>query len=136
MSRDITAGSADQSTVIRIIDSGDGTPEQGVTKDTTGLAMWYRREGAVKTAISVGTDLATLDAAHADGGILHIDDGYYRLDVPDAAFAAGAAGVIVGGAVTDMIVIGAYHPLFDAIFDATDETGIADVKTIMQAETH
>jgi hypothetical protein len=67
--------------------------------------MWYRREGATVTAITEAT-LATTDAAHSDGGIIHLSDGYYRLDLPDAAVATGVASVMVGGAVTGMIVIG------------------------------
>jgi hypothetical protein len=38
--------------------------------------------------------------------MLHIDDGYYRLDLPDAAFATGANEVVVAGGVTGMVVIG------------------------------
>ena len=103
-------GSTDQSVVIRIIDSSDGTPETGVEYDTTGIDLWYRRDGAVKVAITEAA-LAALDSAHSDGGIEHIGDGYYRLDLPDAAVATGANGVMIGGTVTGMIVIGCYVPL-------------------------
>jgi len=110
--RPIKKGSTDQSVVIRIIDSSDGTPETGVDYDTSGIDLWYRREGATKTSITEAA-LGSLDAAHSDGGIEHIGDGYYRLDLPDAAVAAGADGVMVGGTVTGMIVIGVYVPLVD-----------------------
>jgi len=110
--RPIKKSSTDQSVVIRIIDSSDGTPETGVDYDTSGIDLWYRREGATKTSITEAA-LASLDAAHSDGGIEHIGDGYYRLDLPDAAVATGANGVMVGGAVTGMIVIGCYVPLVD-----------------------
>lgn len=110
MSRKITPGATDQSTVIRILDSTDGTPEQAVEHDTAGIALWYRREDGLKVAISPVALLA-LDTAHADGGIEHIDDGYYRLDLPDAAVAAGVTGVAVGGAVTGMVIVGAYHEI-------------------------
>jgi hypothetical protein len=103
--RQIQKGSTDRCAYIRIIDSTDGTPETGVVYNTSGIAMWYRREGATQTAITEAT-LSALDSAHSDGGIIHIGDGYYRLDLPDAAFATGANSVIVGGAVTGMIVIG------------------------------
>jgi len=103
--RQILKGATDQSVIIRIIDSTDGTPETGVVWNTAGIAMWYRREGATVTAITEAT-LATTDAAHSDGGIIHLSDGYYRLDLPDAAVATGVASVMVGGAVTGMIVIG------------------------------
>lgn len=117
--RPVKKGSTDQSTVIRIIDSTDGTPETGVEHNTTGIDLWYRREGATKTSITEAA-LAALDTAHTDGGIEHIGDGYYRLDLPDAAFASGADGVMIGGTVTGMIVIGTYHPLVD--YDPYDST--------------
>jgi len=108
--RDVVKGSTDQSVVIRIVDSADGTPETGVAYNTSGIDLWYRREGAVKTSITEAT-LSALNDAHSDGGILHIGDGYYRLDLPDAAVATGANGVAVGGTVTGMVVIGCYVPL-------------------------
>ena len=108
-----TKGATDQSVTLRIIDSTDGTPETGVEHDTSGIALWYRREGAAQTAITEAA-LAALTTAHTDGGIEHIGDGYYRLDLPDAAFAAGADYVEYGGTVTGMIVIGGVVDLLDA----------------------
>ena len=119
--RNIKKGSTDQSVVIRIVDSADGTPETGVVYNTSGIDLWYRREGAVKTSITEAT-LSALNDAHADGGILHIGDGYYRLDLPDAAFATGADGVAVGGTVTGMVVIGCYVPL--VAFDPQDDDSL------------
>jgi hypothetical protein len=110
VSRDILKGSTDQSTLIRIVDSADGTPETGVTSATGGLDLKYRREGA--TAVNLTeSDLAAVDSAHSDGGMIHVGAGYYRIDIPDAAFATGANGVLIFGTVTGMVVIGAYHPL-------------------------
>lgn len=109
-------GSTDVSVVIRIVDSGDGTPEQGVDSNTSGLALWYRVGGGTKTAITP-SDLSALDDAHSDGGMLHIDDGYYRLDIPDAACSSDVEGVLVGGTATGMVVIGAYLQLTDAMGD-------------------
>lgn len=119
--REIVKDSTDQSVVIRIIDSSDGTPETGVEHDSPGIDLWYRREGATKTSITE-VALAALDSAHADGGIEHMGDGYYRLDLPDAAVATGADGVMVGGAVTDMIVVGCYVPLADLVDGTIDVT--------------
>lgn len=103
--RTLVAGSTDVSVVIRIVDSTDGTPETGVVYNTSGIALEYRRDGATSTAITEAT-LATLDAAHSDGGFLHIGNGYYRLDLPDAACAIGVGQVLVHGTVTGMVVIG------------------------------
>jgi len=104
MSKKIKDGSTNVSVRIRIIDDTDGTPEQGVTSASGGLALWYQKEGAAKVELTE-SDLSALTDAHSDGGMLHIDDGYYRVDIPDAAF-TGADSVLIGGAVTGMIVIG------------------------------
>lgn len=104
MSKKVKNGSINVSVRIRIIDDTDGTPEQGVTSATPGLALWYQKEGAAKVDLTE-SDLTALTDAHSDGGILHIDDGYYRVDIPDAAF-TGVDSVLIGGAVTGMIVIG------------------------------
>ena len=108
--RVVKAGTVDVSVVIRIIDSTDGTPETGVVWNTAGIDLQYRREGAVSTAITEAT-LAALTTAHMDGGFLHIGNGYYRLDLPDAACAAGVTGAMIHGTVTGMVVIGEYIQL-------------------------
>lgn len=110
--RAVLKGATDQSVVIRIVDSVNGTPETGVVFNTAGIDLWYRREGAVKVSITEAT-LSALSDVHSDGGFLHIGDGYYRLDLPDAAVASGSNGVVVGGTVTDMVVIGTYMHLVD-----------------------
>jgi len=109
-SYNILAGSTDQSVVIRIIDSTDGTPETGVVFNTSGIDLEYRRELEASVDITEAT-LAALTTAHADGGFLHIGNGYYRLDLPDAALAAGSSGCLVHGTVTGMVVVGCYISL-------------------------
>lgn len=104
------AGVTSKSVVIRIIDSTDGTPETGVVFNTSGIDLQYRRELAASVAITEAT-LAALTTAWSSGGFLHIGNGYYRLDVPDAALATGADGVLIHGVVTGMVVIGAYVQL-------------------------
>lgn len=123
MSREIAHGALNESTVIRFLDATTGDPEHGVDHDTAGLALWYRREGETVVEIEA-VALASLDAAHVDGGIEHMGNGYYRLDVPDAAWVTGAAGVTIAGAATGMTVIGSYHPLLTAVggFGAADRT--------------
>lgn len=108
--RRIKAGTTDVSVVIRIVDSADGTPETGVEHNTTGIDLWYRREGAASTDITEAA-LSALTDAHSDGGLEHINDGYYRLDLPDAACASGVTGVQIGGTVTDMVVLAPYIEL-------------------------
>jgi len=114
----IKKDSIDQSVVIRIIDSTDRTPENAVEYNTAGIDLWYRREGAIKINITE-VALAALDSTHSDGGIELIGDGYYRLDLPDAALASGANGVMIAGTVTGMIIIGCYISLVD--YDPYDQ---------------
>lgn len=103
----VAAGSTDQSVFIRIVDSTDGTPETGVTSASGGLALGYYRMVAGASFVGLTeSDLAAVDTAHTDGGMIHINAGYYRVDIPDAAFASGAARVLISGAVTGMVVIG------------------------------
>ncbi len=108
----VKKGSTDRSVAVRIIDSTDGTPETAVAYNTSGIDLWYRREGSAKVSITEVT-LAALTTAHADGGFLAVGDGEYRLDLPDAAFATGANYVDIGGTVTGMIVIGGRVRLTD-----------------------
>ena len=103
--RIITGGETNQSVVIHIMDSSDGTPETAVAHDTSGIDLWYWRIGSTKTSI-VEASLAALDTAHTDGGFEPISNGEYRLDLPDAAVAAGVDFVHIGGTVTGMIVVG------------------------------
>lgn len=118
MGRPVKAGSTNQSTTIRIIDACTGAPEQAVNACTAGIALWYQRgpTGAVTALTEV--NLCGLCCAHSDGGLIHKDDGYYRVDPPDAAWAACACCVTIGGAVTGMIVIGNTHHL--VAYDPTD----------------
>lgn len=101
----IQAGATDQTVVIRIIDSTDGTPETGVVFNTSGIDLKYWRHGA-NSVVDITEVTQTVSGAHTDGGFVHLGNGYYRLDLPDAAVAAGATAVEVMGTVPDMIVIG------------------------------
>lgn len=120
----ITKGSTDRSVVVHIMDSTDGTPETGVVFNTSGIDLWYRREGAARVAVTEAT-LAALTTAHADGGFLHVSDGDYRLDLPDAAFATGANYVDFGGTVTGMIVVGGRVRLVDYSLEVNWSTNAA-----------
>ena len=107
-------GTTNVSIELYIVDSGDGTPETGVVFDTSGIDLYYRRDAAAVVTITEA-DLATpaLTDAHADGGFLHIQDGFYRLDLPDAACATGVNKVVVGGTVTGMVVMPVVIQLVD-----------------------
>jgi hypothetical protein len=101
--RTVTPGSTDVSIELQAIKSADGTNETGISYNFSGIAMWYRRQSGAKTSISPVT-LASLTTGHADGGLLHIGDGVFRFDLPDAAVAPGADTVTVGGSATGVII--------------------------------
>lgn len=110
----IAPGSTDVSVMVRIVDATDKTPETGVTAASAGLSLTYWRQGAAAAVGLTEVDLTAPDDAHADGGLLHLGAGYYRLDLPDAAFLAGADFVQVYGSVTGMIVEGLHIQLESA----------------------
>jgi hypothetical protein len=69
----------------------------GLTFNTSGLAAYYVRNREAPTPITLVTQTPT--GAWASGGFAEIDSatvpGVYRLDVPNAAFAAGASDVTI-----------------------------------------
>lgn len=101
----VQAGATDQSVTLKIIDLADGSPETGVAFNTSGIDLKYWRHGA-NSVTSITEATQTVSGAHSDGGFVHLGDGLYRLDLPDAAVASGATAVEVFGTVTGMIVIG------------------------------
>ena len=121
-------GATDVSVVVRIVDSTTGAPELGVLFNTSGIDLKYRREGAANVSITEVT-LAALTTAHTDGGFLEIGNGYYRLDLPDAACASGASGVAVHGVVTGMVVIGCYIHLGDVSSNVKQVNDVAVIGT-------
>jgi hypothetical protein len=120
--RPILKDSTDQSTLVRVVDTS-GLPLETVDAQSPLPTFWYRRHGAVKVNFQT-VDLASASAAHSDGGIEHIDDGMYRVDVPDAAFATGAADVTICGTVTGGVVIPAYHQLVDFDLGGTEAVNL------------
>ena len=62
------AGTTDVSVVIRIVDSTTGAPETGVTFETSGIDLWYRREGAAVDAVAIGRDAGAELMAHLPAG--------------------------------------------------------------------
>src|SRR5688572_23679837 len=125
----LTKGSTDRSVDIKILNE-DGTPNESVVFDTAGLAIWYRRAGAAKTSMTLVT-LAALTTVHTDNGFLHIDDGVYRLDLPDAAVASGVNHVTIGGALTDCVVIGGRVKLIDANLEDAVRLGLTSIPNVV-----
>lgn len=77
---------------------------------TSGLVIKYHRIGnGVDGGTSVvPVSIANLSNAHNPGGIKHIADGYYRVDLPDAAcaIAEGVDQVLVTATVTGSVFTG------------------------------
>lgn len=88
---------------MKFIDSSTGVEETGVVAATTGLALWYWKPGGTKTTITP-SDLAALDSAYSSGGMKHISNGEYRLDLPAAAVSA-SGHLRVGGEALGMIMV-------------------------------
>jgi len=95
------------------------------------FSLSYRRDGA-NVAISL-SDLTALTDAHTDGGIKEVGNGEYRLDVPDAAFAAGATKVTIGGTVAGGVVLGYPITLDENVPLSSAETQTAAAAAITAA---
>jgi hypothetical protein len=92
----VTGGSTDGTTYfqMRLTAGGDAT---GLT--VTDFDLTYTRSGDTPAAKVDATALAAANSAHADNKMIEVDatdcPGLYRVDWPDAAFAAGAREVIL-----------------------------------------
>lgn len=100
MARLIKKGATSQSVYVEVLDSSSttGGRKTGLAYNTASLTAYYTRSGGNATAITLAT-LAAANSAWSSGGFKEVDatnaPGLYRLDVPDAAFAAGADSVVV-----------------------------------------
>ena len=90
----IAAGSTNVSIPIYCRTTGGSAVTGKVAAD---FSLSYRRD-AGSVALSL-VDLAAIDSEHEPGGIIEVGDGEYRLDLPDAAVAAGALQMSVTGTV-------------------------------------
>ena len=96
MPRIIKKGSTNVTDYVYIGDSGDFTPETGVT--IADLDLQYVRNGAAPSAKVDAVALAATDTAHTDNRMIQVDatdqPGLYRVDWPDAMFATGVDQVV------------------------------------------
>lgn len=118
--RYVKKGSTDKTVYLRIIDATTGLPATSYAYNSSGIDLWYCREGAAHTSITEATQ--TANGAHSDGGFVHIRDGVYRLDLPDAAVASGVSQVVVCGTITGAIVIPYHLQLGDFDLDSANVT--------------
>lgn len=131
-SRFVAKGATDQSVYVRIVSATDGTPVTDVTAATAGLDLAYIRTRSAAVSLTE-SDLASATATHSDGGIYHVGFGWYRVDLPDAAFASGADAVEVTGTATDMIVMGATIQLTPGDWSTLTEQQVADAMQLAPA---
>ena len=92
----ITKDSVDVTVEVFAVDDISGLPKTGLThSDITARYVRTRSSAVVITPVSLGAP----DSSHSDGGFIEIEAtncrGWYRFDVPDAAFADGADFVTV-----------------------------------------
>lgn len=93
----VTGGATDVTTYFALRLAADGTEATSLT--ITNFDLQYVRSGVAPVAKVDATALAATDSAHADNKAIEIDPtdqpGLYRVDWPDAAFAAGVSEVIL-----------------------------------------
>lgn len=95
--RQVTGGDTDVTTYFALRLTADGTAATGLT--ITNMDLQYVRSGAAPSAKVDATALGSTGAAHGDNQAIEIDatdqPGLYRVDWPDAAFAAGVPEVVL-----------------------------------------
>jgi hypothetical protein len=101
-----------------------------VTSATAGLAMWYKRVGGAKTAITV-SDLAAENSAYSSGGIKVIGGAVHRIDLPNAALVAGATQVEIGGEAVGIEIVG---QTIDLIGQATTGATTESITAALEAD--
>ena len=93
----VAPGSTDVTTYFALRLTASGLDATALT--ITGIDLQYTRSGAAPSAKVDATALAATDSAHGDNQAIEIDatdqPGLYRVDWPDAAFAAGVREVIL-----------------------------------------
>jgi hypothetical protein len=123
--RQIKKGATDQTVYLEVLDttSTTGGRKTNLVHNTSSLTCyWHRPDQATLQAVSLVTQ--TINGAHTDGGFIHLGTnmaGVYRLDMPDAAFAAGADTVVItlrGAA--DMAQVSLEIQLVDPVADLLD----------------
>lgn len=96
------AGATDQTVYVTFLDATTGVPNAGLAFNSSGIDLEYVRTGA--TAVDITEATQTTNGAHSDGGFVSVGHGRYRLDLPDAAVAAGVPEVIIQGIITGYIL--------------------------------
>lgn len=115
------AGSTDQTVYVEFIDATTGVPNASRAYNDSGIDLEYVRAGAAAVDITEATQTAA--GAHSDGGFVTVGHGRYRLDLPDAAVAAGVPEVVVQGVITGYIMLPCVVALSPAVTVDEIDTG-------------
>lgn len=103
----ITPSSTDATVTFRVLDSTTFLPYESLTSATSGLALWFRKGATGAVTAITEADHTNLTDAHSDGKLKHADDGWYRLDLPDAAVPTAEHEVTTfGGTATGYVILG------------------------------
>lgn len=87
-------GATDVSVIVKAYTTSTGAARTDITDATSGLEIRYKR-GATGAVTTVTPAAQTSTGAHTDGGIVHLHGGAMRVDLPDAAVAAGVKWTLV-----------------------------------------
>lgn len=94
----VTPGTTSKSVFFFLRNETTAEPQTGLAYNSSGANAAYCREGGTAVAIVLAT-LAAADSVYSSGGFKEVSSGsqpgIYRLDVPNAALAAGAGSVVV-----------------------------------------
>lgn len=134
--REIKAGSTDVTIYMRMLDSTTALPKTDGAYNSAGLTLSYVRDKAAAVSITPATQTAA--GAHSDGGFVHVANGLYRVDLPDAACATGVDAVMVTGAITGGVLIPVAISLVRVSFAATitsiPELGVLRLGSLVSAD--
>ena len=111
----LIAGSTSNSVTVLLRSATDGSEIVGKVAADMTAAYW--RQGGSPTSISL-SDLSLITSAYSSGGVKEASSslmpGAYRLDLPDAAVAAGVEWVQVAIKVTGSLVFQERYPIASA----------------------
>lgn len=116
----IYPGATSQTITIQIVDD-TGLAVTGLVAATFPTTYYQRAGEALPAAITL-SDLAATNSTYSSGGVKELTGGYYRLDVPNAAFATATRVRIIGEASGKHII---YPPIDVNVVRADDRNGDA-----------
>ena len=110
-------GAQNKSVALRAIVISTGLPKTDLAYNTATIVGSYWRGGMGTPPSATAFTLATqtVSGAHSDGGLVHVANGVYRFDLPDAAIATGADWVAFAfSGVADTFITGCHIDIVGA----------------------